>query len=213
MIDMSDIASHAGWLSDISRRVREREIRRQILHNRIRKAIAPPHLPWRFLADRIPVLLPELLKMLMGSLLGLWVISKALAYFFRADPLHTLPVFGLVYSLQASYYKYRLSANPDYKIPKCRCAGRQNDNTEIVLRSRESAILTIPNSVLGVVLYTALLVLVYARYANAAMPVASVAVLVSGYLSYVMVFRIGSLCVNCINVAALNVLVLWQFLR
>jgi hypothetical protein len=29
----------------------------------------------------------------------------------------------------------------------------------------------------------------------------------------VMVFRIGGLCVNCISVAAVNLLVLWQLWR
>src|SRR6478672_830931 len=43
-----------------------------------------------------------------------------------------------------------------------------------------------------------------------ALPAAIVAVLGSAYLGYVMVFRIGVLCVNCISVAAVNLLVLRQ---
>jgi uncharacterized membrane protein len=102
--------------------------------------------------------------------------------------------------------------DPGYKIPKCRCPGRRNDNTEIVLRSRESAILRVPNSVLGIVLYAALLVLVSVKHTGAAMPVAAGAVLASGYLSYLMVGEIRGMCGNCINVAAVNVLILWQLL-
>lgn len=200
-------------MSAISRRVREREIRRQILYYHAREASVRHNVLASYVANRIPALPLEFLKMMMGSLLGFWIIAKLLTYLFHADPLYILPVFGLVYSMQATYYKYRLSVDPGYKIPKCRCAGRRNDNTEIVLQSRASAILKIPNSVLGVVLYSALLLLVYVKHAEPAMQVAIVAVLTSVYLSYVMVVKIASLCVNCINVAALNVLILWQFLR
>ena len=209
---MSAKTSHAGWFSAISRRVREREIRRQILYNQIRNGSVQNYLT-SYVADRIPVLLPEFLKMLTGSILAFWIIAKLLAYIPHANPLYTLPVLGLLYSVQATYYKYKLSVNPDYKIPKCQCSGRRNDNAEIVLQSKESAILGVPNSVLGVGLYAALLLLVYAKHPDAAMLVAIVAVLVTAYLSYVMVVKLASLCVNCINVAALNLLILWQFLR
>jgi uncharacterized membrane protein len=124
--------------------------------------------------------------------------------------LYSLAVFGLVYSLQATYYKYRLSTDPDYKVPKCRCAGSRNDNTEVVLQSRESATLGIPKSVFGAVLYSALFVMVYAQDTEAALSLAIIAVLMSVYLSYVMVIRVKSLCMNCINVASLNALILWQ---
>lgn len=200
---MPDTARQAGWLSAISRRVREREIRRQILYNRTS----------RYVAGRVPVLLPDFLKMLMGSLIGFWVIVTLLAYIPHANPLYTLPAFGLLFSLQAAYYKYRLSVDPGYKIPKCRCAGRGDDNTEAVLKSRQSAILRIPNSVLGVAVYIALFLSVYLGHTGTAMSLAIVAVLASGYLSYVMVVKIAGLCVNCVNVAALNLLILWQLLR
>ena len=200
MIDMAQTAKSAEWLSATSRRVRDKDILRQILYRRLASEVA----------RRLPVLLPEYLKLLMGSLLGFWVSAKLLAYFFHANPLYTLSVFGLVYSIQATYYKYRLSVDPDYKIPKCRCGGRQNENAEKVLLSTESAILRIPSSVLGVALYAALPLLVYAGRADMAMPLAIVAVLASAYLGYVMVVKIGGVCVNCINLAALNVLILWQ---
>jgi uncharacterized membrane protein len=197
-------------LSAISQRVRERDIRRKIQYNRVRKAAVRHNYLGSYVTNRIPVLLPEFLKMTLGSLIGFWIIAKLLAYLIHANPLYTLALFGLLYSMQATYYKYRLSVDPDYKIPKCRCAGRRNDNAETVLQSRESAILRIPNAVLGVVLYSALLLAVYLKHADTAMLAAIMAILVSVYLSYVMVVKIASLCVNCINVAALNVLILWH---
>ena len=209
---MSGMASHAGWWSAISRRIQQREIRRQILFNKVRKAGFARNYLGSYMADRIPVLLPEFLKMMIGSVLAFWIIGKLLGYIFHAPPLYTFAVFGLIYSVQATYYKYRLSVDPSYKIPKCRCVGYREGDTERVLKSRQSAILRVPNSVLGAVFYSTLLV-PYLKHTGAVRLVAIVAILVSAYLSYVMVVKIGRLCVNCINVSALNVLILLQVLH
>lgn len=190
-------------MSTISQRIREREIQRQIRYNRIRKAVV----------GRLPTLLPEFVKMLLASVLGFGIIAELLRYFADVRPLYVLPALGLVYSMQASFYNYKLAVDPGYKIPKCRCAGAANDKTEVVLQSSESAILRIPNSVLGTALYAALVLLVYVQHDVAAMLLAIVAGLGSVYLSYVMVGKIASLCPICINIAALNVLILLQFVR
>lgn len=190
-------------VSTIARRARERELQRQIRYNRIRTVVR----------GRLPALLPEFLRMLLGSLLGFAILAELLRYFADVPPLYLLPVLGLVYSMQASFYKYKLAVDPTYKISTCGCAGAADDKTEVVLRSSESAILGIPNSVLGTALYAALLLLVYLQQDFAAMLPAIVAGVGSVYLSYVMVGRIASLCPICINVAALNVLILLQFAR
>ena len=57
---MPERTKQDGWLAAISRRVREREIQRQILYNRLTNQVA----------DRLPMLLPEFLKMLFGSLVA-----------------------------------------------------------------------------------------------------------------------------------------------
>ena len=200
---MPERTKQDGWLAAISRRVREREIQRQILYNRLTNQVA----------DRLPMLLPEFLKMLFGSLVAFWIIGKLLEYIFHARPLYTFAVFGFVYSVQATYYKYRLAVDPGYKIPKCRCAGLRDDNTEEVLKSRESAILRVPSSVFGALFYFGLMVLAYLKHTDAVRLIAFVALVISAYLSYVMVVKIGRLCVNCINVSALNVLILLQVLH
>jgi uncharacterized membrane protein len=200
---MPDTTGQSGWLSQISRRVREREARRQILHSRVR----------RYASERVPVVLFEFLKMLAGALIGFWIITALLAYVPHAHPLYTLPIFGLLFSLQATYYKYRLSTDPNFRIPKCRCPGRGADDTEAVLKSPQSAILRVPNSVLGAALYIALLILIHWQVTRAAMLVAVAAVLGSLYLGYVMVARIRGLCPNCVSTAALNLLILGQLLR
>lgn len=209
---MIDISSRARWWDDISRRVMEREHRRQILHNKFRKAARSNSLG-EYLAEQVPVIVQEFFKLMLGSLGGFWMIGRVLAYLAHTNPLYTFSVFGLLYSLQATYHKYRLSRDPGYKIPRCKCAGRRSDNTEAVLQSRQSAILKVPNSWFGVVFYSALFAAGYLRYSHPAMLLAMMGFVVSAYLSYVMITRIGGLCSNCVNIGALNVLILIQTLR
>ncbi|HLW70414.1 MAG TPA: vitamin K epoxide reductase family protein [Candidatus Binataceae bacterium] len=201
------------WLSVISNRVREREVRRQVVSERIRQAVVSGNFLESYVPGRVPALLLEFLKMVTGSILGFWILTELLTHTIHANPLYVLAAFGLIYSLQTTYYKYRLSADPDYKIPRCRCSGARNDHTEAVLQSPESATFGIPNSAFGVALYVTLLFLIYVKAPGAALLFALTAVLISAYLSYVMVIRIKSLCMKCINVAALNALILWQLLR
>jgi len=201
-----------GFWKYVSDRARERDIERQLLYNRVRKSVVDFSRTSRA-SIRTPPLLREFLKTLLASAIGFWIIVSLLAYFFHATPVYTLIAFGLFFSLQATYHKYKLSVDPAYKIPRCGCGGARNDATETVLRSRESAILKVPNSAIGAALYAALLVLIAAGYASAATLMAVLAVMVSVYLAYVMVARIAALCSNCINIFALNLLIVWQLLR
>jgi uncharacterized membrane protein len=205
---MIDIRTHTGWRSTISRRVREREIRRRILYDRVRK------IGHRYLATAVlehpRALVVEFLKMLLGSVLAFWIIAKLLAYLPHASPLYTLSLFGMLFSIQATYYKYKLSADPNYKIPKCGCGGRGGDDTEAVLRSGQGALLGIPNSLLGAAFYFALLLMMYLKHPEVAMYLAVAATLASAYLSYVMIARIEALCALCVNTTALNLLILGQ---
>lgn len=195
--------SVSSQATTIAQRARERELQRQIRYNRIRRAVM----------GRLPGLLPEFLRMLLGSLLGFAILAELLRYFADVKPLYTLPVLGLVYSLQASFYKYKLATDPTYEVPKCGCASAANDKTDVVLRSSESSIFGLPNSVIGTALYASLLLLVSLQQDVAALLPAIVAAGGSVYLGYVMVGKIASLCPICINIAALNVLILLQFAR
>jgi len=209
---MPDTVSHPGWWSEIRRRARERDIERQVLYNRTRKATVRSYLAARA-RGRFPVLLPEYLKVLLGSMIGFWLLAWPLSYFFDAQRLYTYAVLGLVFSLQATYYKYQLARNPEYKVRRCNCGGARKDGTEAVLKSSASAIVGIPNSLLGAAIYSVLLVLIYSGYMGTAQLVAAAGVLVSAYLAFVMIVRVGALCSTCISIAALNVLIVWQLLR
>lgn len=195
-----------GWRQHVGRRVREREP-------------GPPDPPRReapgtsprpdstSAGDETP--LPGFVKSLLSALIAFWVFSWALSYFFDVRPVYTLAILGLLYSVQATYYKYELSVNPGFRIPGCRCGSSKEDETETVLTSEGSAILRIPNSVFGVGLYVALLFLVSGGQERAALLLAAVAVLVSAYLAYRLVARIRALCSLCINVYGVNLWLLW----
>ncbi|MEO8564124.1 MAG: vitamin K epoxide reductase family protein [bacterium] len=205
-------ASHehrSTWRSELLRHVQKKEIRRQIAHNRVRKAGMRFLLTSRARA-RTPALLPEYAKVLLGSALGLWIITWMLSHVAHAAPLYTLTAFGFFYSAQASYYTYRLSVDPAFRIPRCGCAGATKDDSEVVLRSGGSGVLKVPSAALGAVLYAALAVLAHQGDLRAATGVAMLAVSVSAYLGYLMVVRISALCSTCINVASVNLLILWQ---
>ena len=68
----------------------------------------------------------------------------------------------------------------------------------------------VPNSVFAILLYAGLIAALAGGYHDGAVALAGVAVVASAYFGYVMVFRLGSVCATCINIAALNVLILLQ---
>jgi uncharacterized membrane protein len=210
---MTHIHEHAEPIGAISRRVREREILRQLRYNDTRKAaIRSRNAVRNSLARRTPALAREFLKALLGSLVGFLLIAELLAHLAGVNEIYTFSVFGLVYSLQATYYKHKLAVDPGFRIPSCGCARRGVDGTESVLQSRHSAILGIPNSVYASAFFCAALALTAAADNRLALPLAVVAVTASIYLSYVMLARIRSLCATCINIVALSALILWQLL-
>lgn len=211
--DVSRIHEEAGPLAAISRRVREREIRRQLRHNDARKmAVRARAALRRFVSERTPALAREFLETLLGAALGFFVIGWLLAHFAGIGSLYTFSVFGLLYSAQATYYKRKLALDPGFRIPSCRCAGRRADGTEGVLQSRQSAVLGIPNSAFAVAFFCMVLVTTVLDERRLALPPALAVVVASIYLSYVMLTKLRSLCAICLNIAALNVLIFWQLL-
>ena len=205
-------ARHSRWGDEIVRRVQEQEIRRRITHNRVRKAGIRLLREARVRAG-VPALLPDYAKALLGSALGFWIIAWVLSHALHAKPLYTLLTFGFFYSAQAAYYTYRLSVDPTFRIPRCGCAGAGRDDSEVVLRSRQSTMWRIPNAALGVVTYSVLAVLAFQGHLAVATVVAALAVAASAYLGYVMVVRLSALCSTCVNIAAVNLMLLWQLVR
>jgi uncharacterized membrane protein len=185
-------------MDGLSARTREREIQRQLMYNRVRKAVL----------SRVPAIVREYVSMLSATTLGLAVIVEVLRRLAHVEPVYLLAAIGLTYSAQVAYYKVMLARDPGFKIPKCKCAGSAGDKTDAVLRSKEGNVLGIPNVVLAIGFYVALMALVAQDQHAASVAVAIAAVLASAYAGYVMVVRIGALCSNCVSIAAVNLLVL-----
>ena len=207
---MSDRTRLSRWRSTISRRVHEREVRRLVWHGHARLALAGRGPLGGDLAARIPAIWADFAGMTLGALLAFWLAARLLSWAFGVDPLFVYLPLGLLFSAQSTYYKYRLAADPNYKIPRCGCAKTPRSvDAEKVLASKEGELLPrIPNALIVALLYALLLALAWGGYLPAVGALAAAACLFGGYLAYAMLFRIGSLCANCINIAALNLLVL-----
>lgn len=206
-----DTSIRMSWLKQIGQRVRASEIERQLLYNRTRKIDTSAWLA-RFMPADVSQLLGEFLQTLLGAVIGVWLLTALLRYVFGADSTLTYAAFGLLFSLQATYYKVRLMRDPTFKIPKCRCAGQAHDNSEAVLGNRRSTVVGVPIPAVAAGLYGAIAALVLAGQALAAVGLSIAAVLFSTYLAYVMVAKIRDLCSTCISITAVNVLLAWTLI-
>jgi uncharacterized membrane protein len=209
MKDSSEPPMQLGWRQAIAQRVRHSDVERQLLYNRARRIDAGAWLA-RFLPEQAANLLGEFLKTLLGSVIGIWGLTWLARWTLELDATLIYAGFGLLFSLQASYYKLRLMRDPTFKIPKCRCAGRNHDNSEAVLGSRSSNVVGVPISALAALLYVAILVLWFGDHPTVGLALAVAAVLFSAYLAFLMIARIRDLCFTCINIAAVNLLLAWS---
>lgn len=148
--------------------------------------------------------------MAAASAVGFWILTALLAYVSPLEPLHAYTALGMLFSAQATLYKIKLASDPSYEIRGCGCGKGRADETAAVLRSRESAIMGVPNSVLAILIYAGLIAALAGGFDSGAVALAIVALAASAYFGYVMVFRLGSLCATCVNIAALNFLILLQ---
>lgn len=195
----------SSWWDHVTARASEREATSRI-------ATHESHRSWdavmQRLRARLPELVPDYLNMLVGALLGLWLLAWLSARYLGASPSYLLAACGMLYAMQAAWYGARLNADPTFKVPKCGCAGGAKDNPDAVLRSVHSRIGGVPNAVLAVGFYVGFTVLVLLDLRAIATVGAGLSVLVSAWLGYVMVTRVRALCANCISLAAVNILLL-----
>ncbi len=209
---MPDSMSGSGWWSDMMQRARERDTERLLLYDRTRLATKQK---WMAVSARspFPAMLAEYLKVLAGSVIGFWLLAWPVSAFFDSSRLYTYAVLGLLFSLQATHHKYRLAKDPEYELRRCNCGGARKDGTKAVLQSSASAVAGIPTSLLGVAIYGVFLGMIYSGQMGIALVLATAGLVASAYLAFVMIARIGALCATCINIAALNVLLVWQLVR
>jgi hypothetical protein len=203
------MGNSVAWSRRIAKRVRERDVRRQLLYHNARKSLSSVFSR----GDRISKLMPEIaaeyVKAMLAAMAAFWLIDRGLHSAFGVDAIMCYALFGVVYTLQSSYYSYRLRRDPNFKIPRCACAKHsRHENSEQVLTTATGLIRSMPVS-LPAALFYVLLLTPWTRHYPTALPIVAVtACLVTLRLGYLMVFRIRSLCSNCISVGALNWLIL-----
>jgi uncharacterized membrane protein len=188
-------------LRSIAGLARERDIERQVQQARGGRAL-------RRAASRIPEVLREYVRMLAAATAGYWVLAEGLSWVTGAEVTYLLLGLAMLFAAQATSYKIKLSRDPSYEISGCGCGAGGTDGSGAVLTSRYSALLGLPVSVLALVLYAALAAALAGGESAVAVAVAVAAVVASAYLGHAMVARIGAVCSICINIAALNVLLL-----
>lgn len=194
-----------SFVAAVSENVRQREVRRQLTFNQMSKGVVAGK---GYLARRFSSIPAEFAMAILAALVGSGAISLFLWAVAGIVPVYTLAALGLACSGLATYHKYRLHIDPNYKVPRCRCAGARRDDTDAVLRHQASSVAGVPTALFGVFGYLALLALLVAGRPAAALPLAVGVAILSAYLAYVMVYRIRALCPTCINICALNFLIL-----
>jgi uncharacterized membrane protein len=222
----------------ISERSRQRDIQRQMVNNHIRKAIFHPDGPIGKINSWLLPITKDLLGMLVGSLGVMYLLSWMVTYFSQdrdciidgvqywtskchkdgVDYMRYYPGFdsfymfaglGIIYSIQATVYKYRMMKDPNYVPPKCKCGNKPTVNMKNVLNSKESSLFFgIPNSIFGVGFYALTTYLYWIHRDDIVTALLVVSCNFSLYLGWIMVHRIGSLCALCINIYAINILML-----
>lgn len=165
----------------------------------------------RAVGTALPPLLPEYAKMLGGSILGFWIIAWC-ASLVHIPAVWTYLAFGMLYAGQATWYGHKLAIDPAFRIPRCGCTGATEDNAESVLRSESGRLLGVPNAVWALLLYVLMIALVLIDQRLGLRVAAITMVSASATLGFVMIVRIRALCTTCINMAAINVLLLWRVL-
>jgi hypothetical protein len=195
----------------IAQRARQREVDRQLLWSHLARAMRSPLDALRRRAG-IPALLPEYLKVLAGSIIGFWLLGWLLSLV-HVSPVWTCVMFGALYSGQTTWYGHRIAVDPTFKIPRCGCAGASHDRAEAVLASSSSRFAGMPTAAWSFAFYVVFAAVTLAGLHRAAIVAALAAVVASAIFAFVMVVRVRALCAACVNIAALNVLLLAHTLR
>lgn len=201
------MASRLGELqAAIATNVQHRDIRGQVRYNRARRQVDGA------IARRISPMARDFWASLAAAAIGSWAIALLVTAVTGAPAIDTLAALGLIYAGQATYHKIRLAKDPNYKIPHCHCAGAKHDDSEIVLASRRSSILRVPNSLFATAFFAAAIALSATGHHDVLVPLAGAAVVAGALLGYEMVVRLQALCQTCITITAINVVILAMLL-
>ena len=162
----------------------------------------------------------------------IWLISATLSGIFEVDSHNINMLVGLTCSILATYYKVRMSINPNFKPPcnSCFPKGKEIPQTRpgekmyldvlnVLDHKYGSMFFGIPNSVFGIFYY---MFMMYIHRYNVIFPFCSyccdsmliyktltfLSVMGGMYLWYLMVYKIRTVCSLCMTVHSANFLTL-----
>ena len=166
----------------------------------------------------------------MGSTLQfVGTANLLLDLYFSINPIFLCTIVGFIASVTATYYKYKVWADPSYKAKNCNCEG-SNQSTimrgvlTVLDHKKGSLLLNIPNSFFGILFYgfvfgihmidvTEVIDLINLTdhidhemiqyFVNALFVISFLG---SIYLWKTMIFAVKSICILCMSIHAVNFL-------
>lgn len=163
-------------------------------------------------------LISESVVMFIGISFLVKIIGMFFDDVFGVNQLYVFLLVGLYGSLQATYLKFRVWLNPEYKSKYCNCVGaesEQNDKMSNVMNgimtvldhNKGSLLFNIPNSVFGIFFYVLLIGITYYQFSWAHLVTETliwISCVGSLFLWYTMVFEVRSICMLCVSIYAAN---------
>lgn len=147
-------------------------------------------------------------------------IANLLKYTMGINPIMIFFMIGNYCAVQATYYKLRMSENPNYK-PDCGCYDdsqkepsfaddAMNGILTVLEHKKGTLFFNVPNSVFGIIFYTYLMLL---TLFNIGLAIVKVLIVVSClgslFLWYIMVTEVKSICILCTTIHTVNFLSLY----
>lgn len=172
------------------------------------------------LPKKLPIskLIEKSLKFLSTTVVIVSILSYVLEIIFGINKLYVYLLVGLLCSIQATYYKFRVWFDPNYKPTNCDCAESPSFSQDVMngiftvlSHEKGSMLLNIPNSAFGILFYSFLILINYLDLDGSLLitkSLISLSCLGSIYLWYVMIFEVRSVCLLCATIYSVNFLTL-----
>ena len=115
-----------------------------------------------------------------------------------------LAIVGFILSLYSFYVEKRLEKNSSYS-PTCDIT--QKVSCSVAFTSKYAKIFGINNSILGLIFYSAIILLSLTSFAWLILYFAASSVLITFYLAYISYFKLKNFCLVCSTIYLVNLLI------
>lgn len=162
-------------------------------------------------------LIVKSLKFFTITIVVVWTLSYIFESLFYVDKLYFTFLVGFLCSAQATYYKYKVWMDPNYRPIDCYCTEQKSITQDIMMgiltvldHKKGSLLFNIPNSVYGILFYS---ILIFMKLSDQYGSLLITRILISFgslgslYLWYIMVFEVRSVCLLCATIYSVNFLI------